>query len=171
MKLNLVQHLAAAGSELSGGQAAQDAISKLQYPLEINNEISFLTGSWILFSHKFGACLTEHGDILGRNLCSFQYTLHCLPYMWACRLPACGHPCCLLQKVKCRTFLMTFLLSPHIVPALWRSFLDLASPCYAQLGVVLLEVQCSACLPPHHAAEILTPPGAPLSFLLPVQLP
>lgn len=61
--------------------------------------------------------------------------------------------------------------SPHIVPALQRSFLDLASPCYTQLGIVLLEVQSSACLPPNHAMEMFTPPGAPLPFVLPVQLP
>lgn len=60
LKLHLVQHLATAGSELSGSQAAQGAISKLQYPMEIHSEISFSTGPWILFSHKFGRWCLSH---------------------------------------------------------------------------------------------------------------
>lgn len=115
---------AAADSELSGSQAAQGAVFKLQYPLERHIEISFLTGPWILFFHPFGRwCL---GTSWTEIFADFS-TLHCLPYMWS-------HPYCLLQKVKSRHIAPDISTqfcnsSPHVVP---MCFLDLESPWYTQ---------------------------------------
>lgn len=115
---------AAADSELSGSQAAQGAVFKLQYPLEMHIEISFLTGPWILFFHPFGRwCL---GTSWTEIFADFS-TLHCLPYMWS-------HPYCLLQKVKSRHIAPDISTqfcngSPHVVP---MCFLDLESPWYTQ---------------------------------------